>query len=109
MKGSIELTLPKAEVLRVSVITNLHTHIHTYVFMYTFLKKVASSSHLEPKAEGLMVRVSLVWESKVGFSMSALTNTQLQPTHESHQPSCHMPHTHRMAFDHVIEWHLTML
>ena len=42
----------------------------------TFLRKGSGSSHLEPKAEARRVRVSLVWESKAGFSTRQLTKTQ---------------------------------
>mmetsp|Transcript_28601 Transcript_28601/g.68324 ORF Transcript_28601/g.68324 Transcript_28601/m.68324 type:complete len:216 (+) Transcript_28601:3957-4604(+) len=44
-----------------------------------FLKNLSSISSFEPNAEGFSVSVSLVWESKAGFSMRQLTNTQMCP------------------------------
>jgi hypothetical protein len=38
----------------------------------SFVKNFSEISHLEPKVDGFEVKVSLVWESKAGFSIRQL-------------------------------------
>jgi hypothetical protein len=42
-----------------------------------FLRNSSERSHLDPKLPARLVRVSFVWESKVGLSIRALTNTHM--------------------------------
>lgn len=43
----------------------------------TALMNFSDKRHLDPKLLVWRVMFSLVWESKVGFSISAFTNTQM--------------------------------
>lgn len=45
--------------------------------LLTALMNFSDRTHLEPKLLVCRVMFSLVWESKVGFSISALTKTQM--------------------------------
>ena len=45
--------------------------------LLTALMNFSDRGHLEPKLLVWRVMFSLVWESKVGFSINAFTNTQM--------------------------------
>ena len=52
------------------------TLVTTSVSFSTALRNLSLISHLEPCLAALSVSVSLVWESKAGFSIWAFTNTR---------------------------------
>jgi len=82
MPRSLDFFLPGPRVLA-SLASSLAfatvTMDSTMPLARTSLRNFSLRVHADPKPEGLVVRVSFVWESKAGFSMRQLTKSQRLP------------------------------